>query len=86
LSIPELKNIKKESIDLSLNLNALEQNAALIIDTMTVFDFETFSKHLYSEQMVRGDVYSHYDKMIISYNDRQQLESSTYCGCAVNLK
>jgi integrase/recombinase XerD len=92
LSVEEFEKVMAKSPkgaakDLSLKLNALEQKAALTIDTLTVFDFETFSKRLYSEQMVREDVYAYYDKMIAGYNDRDQLgTSANYTASLVSLK
>jgi len=59
--------------EISMKLNALEQKALEIITGMNVFDFESFESTLYSEQMVREDVYAYYDKMISRYCELEQL-------------
>lgn len=66
--------------EISMKLNALEQKALTIINGMNVFDFDQFEKLLYSEQMVRGDVYAYYEKMISRYIELEQL------GTAANYK
>jgi integrase/recombinase XerD len=92
LSIEEFEKVVSKSPkgaakELRLKLNALEQKAAIIIDSLTVFDFEMFSKRLYSEQMVREDVYAYYDKMIAGYTYRDQLgTSANYTASLVSLK
>ena len=59
--------------EISMKLNALEQKASTIIAGMTVFDFESFETNLFSEQMVREDVYAYYDKMISRYCELEQM-------------
>jgi integrase/recombinase XerD len=59
--------------EMSMKLNALEQKALTIITGMNVFDFENFETSLYSEQMVREDVYAYYDKMISRYCELEQM-------------
>lgn len=59
--------------ELNMKFNALEQKALAIITGMVVFDFEMFESNLYSEQMVREDVYAYYDKMISRYCELEQL-------------
>ena len=59
--------------EISMKLNALEQRASTIISGMGVFDFENFETNLFSEQMVREDVYAYYDKMIARYCELEQM-------------
>lgn len=59
--------------EISMKLNALEQRASTIIAGMGVFDFENFETNLFSEQMVREDVYAYYDKMIAKYCELEQM-------------
>jgi integrase/recombinase XerD len=78
------KGILKE---LSLKLNALEQKASSIIDAMPVFDFDQFYKRLYSEQLVREDVYAYFEMMIAGYEKRDQLgTAANYRASLISLK
>lgn len=58
------KKAKGNNKTIKLQLEAIEQKANDIISEMTVFDFSTFKKKLYSNQSVREDVYHHYENKI----------------------
>jgi integrase/recombinase XerD len=81
------KSPKGPSKELSLKLNALEQKASMIIESLPVFDFDIFSKRLYSQQLVREDVYAYYEKMILGYTNHDQLgTAANYSASLVSLK
>ena len=78
------KGIFKE---ISMKLNALEQKALVIVSGLNVFDFESFESSLYSEQMVREDVFAYYEKMISRYCELEQLgTAANYRASLISLR
>lgn len=77
------KSPKGENKLLRLKLDALEQKANTIIESMPVFDFSQFSKTLYSDQLVRNDVYALYSKIIESNIQKGNLGTATNYNCSL---
>ena len=77
------KSPKGQNKLLRLKLDALEQKANSIIESMPVFDFLQFSKILYSDQLVRNDVYALYSKIIESNVQKGNLGTATNYNCSL---
>jgi hypothetical protein len=77
------KSPKGQNKLLRLKLDALEQKANSIIESMPVFDFPQFSKILYSDQLVRNDVYALYSKIIESNVQKGNLGTATNYNCSL---
>jgi integrase len=77
------KNPKGEHKRHKLSMDALEQKANHIIENLPVFDFDQFKRSLYSNQMVRNDVYSYYDKMIKTYKSNGNLGTASNYNCSM---
>ncbi len=58
------KSPKGTNKEILLSLQALEQKANTIINRLSFFDFDTFERLLYSDQLVYGDVYAYYNNQI----------------------
>ena len=69
---------------LKLKLDALEQKASSIISEMTVFDFNSFKKNLYSDQNVREDVYTHYINKIDFLKKGEQYGTAANYNTSMN--
>lgn len=78
---------KGASKEILLSLQALEQKANTIINKLSVFDFDTFERLLYSDQLVYGDVYSYYTKQIEKLKQAAQIgTASNYTSSLNSLK
>jgi integrase len=78
------KNPKGDFKRIKLKLDALEQKANKIIEELTVFDFNSFQKKLYSDQQVRDDVFMYFDKMINLNVQKGNLGTASNYRCSLN--
>ena len=81
------KSPKGKNKDIKLDLQALENKANEVISKMSVFDFDTFERSLYSDQLVYEDVYSYYEAHIKSLKEAGQIgTASNYTSSLNSLK
>jgi len=78
------KKAKGEFKKLKLQLDGLEQKANAIIEDLPVFDFDLFAKKLFSDQLVRDDVYAYYEQMIASYKQKGNLGTASNYSCSLH--
>jgi len=81
------KSPKGKNKEILLSLQALEHKAATIINKLSVFDFDTFERLLYADQLVYGDVYSCYAIKIDKLKQAGQIgTASNYTSSLNSLK